>query len=59
MAHFADHYADRINEMLYSGLFAHHFYKQEIIEIPGLLTAILVTYDGVHDDRREIENNMS
>jgi hypothetical protein len=59
MAHFVNQYADRLNDLLHAGLFAHYFYKQEIIEIPDLLTAILVTYDGVPDDRREIHGDMS
>jgi len=28
-------------------------FKQEIIEVPGLLTALLITYNGVRDDARE------
>lgn len=59
MAHFTDQYADRLNGLLHSALFAHYFYKQEIIEVPELLTAILITYDGVRDDQREIRKNIS
>jgi hypothetical protein len=59
MAHFLDQYADRLNELLHSALPATRFYKQELIEVPGLLTAILVTHDGVRDDEREIRANMT
>jgi hypothetical protein len=57
MAHFTEQYADKFNELLHVGLASvHGFLRQEIIEVPGLLTAILVTYDGVRDDQREIKN---
>jgi hypothetical protein len=57
MTHFADRYADRLNELLHYTLNPAYFYKQEIIEVPGLLTAILITYDDVKDDQREVESN--
>jgi hypothetical protein len=59
MPHFTDRYADRLNELLHYTLTPTYFYKQEIIEVPELLTAILVTYDGVKDDQREVEENMT
>jgi hypothetical protein len=59
MPHCTDQYADRLNELLHYTLTPTYFYKQEIVEVPGLLTAILVTYDGVHDDHREVEKNMT
>ncbi len=59
MSHFVDRYADRLNELLHYVLTATYFYKQEIIEVPGLLTAILVTYDGVRDDQREVQENLT
>jgi hypothetical protein len=36
-----------------------HFFKQEILEVPDLLTALLITYDGIRDDTREIRAQMT
>jgi hypothetical protein len=30
------------------------FFRQEIIEVPGVVSSILVTFDGVRDDVREM-----
>jgi hypothetical protein len=35
------------------------FYRQEIYEVPGLLTAILASYDGIRDDAREVPVQLS
>jgi len=59
MPHFVDPYADRLTELLHSTLSASQFYKLEVVGIPELLTAILVTYDGVCDDQREIRAKVS
>jgi hypothetical protein len=59
MRHFIEAYSDRLSELLHFNLAPNWFYKQEILEVPGLLTAILVTYDGVADDQREIHTNSS
>ena len=59
MGHFIEGYSDRLTELLHFNLAPNWFYKQEIFEVPELLTAILVTYDGVTDDRREINTNSS
>ena len=57
MAHFVDSYAERANEILRD--FARTlFFKQEILEVPGLLTALLITYEGVRDDTRETHSHM-
>jgi hypothetical protein len=58
MAHFVSPYADRINDILhdFSGV---RFFKQEILEVPGLLTGLIITYDGVRDDAREIRDALS
>lgn len=53
MSHFTEPYADFINEKLHYSLQSTWFYKQEIYEIPGLLTALFVTYDGIDEDIRE------
>jgi len=58
MAHFASPYADRINDLLH-GSAGVRFFKQEILEVPGLLTALIVTYDGARDDTREIRDRLS
>lgn len=54
MSHFTDQYADEVNAILHSFLPATYFYKQEIIDIEGRLTALVVTYDGVRDDQLTI-----
>jgi hypothetical protein len=59
MGHFIEGYSDRLRELLHFNLAPNWFYKQEILEVPELLTAILVTYDGVTDDQREIHTNSS
>src|SRR5271157_110117 len=59
MGHFIEAYADRLGELLHFNLAPNWFYKQEILEVPELLTAILVTYDGVTDDQRGIHTNSS
>ncbi len=53
-AHFAEEYLNRFNMILHKVLHPTWFYKQELLEVPGILTALFVTYDGVKDDRREI-----
>jgi hypothetical protein len=40
-------------------LFASWFYKVEVVEVSGPLTAILVTYHGVCDHQREIGLELS
>jgi hypothetical protein len=52
MPHFAEEYADAVNAILHQTHGVTRFYKQEIIEIPGLLVSLLITYDGVRDDER-------
>jgi len=58
MIHFIEGYADRVNELLHDW-FGMSFFKQEIIEVPGLLDGVLITYDGVRDDAREQLGRMS
>lgn len=52
MPHFIDEYADQLNRMLHTVLNPTWFYRQEIVVVPGLVTAIFITYDGVRDDSR-------
>lgn len=59
LAHFIDSFADRANEILHDMLGSTLFFKQEIIEVPGLVTALLITYDGVLDDAREIRDRVT
>jgi hypothetical protein len=58
LPHFVEAYADKVNELLHD-YHGRLFYKQEIMEIPGLLTSLIITYDGVRDDIRNIHNNAS
>jgi hypothetical protein len=53
LAHFLDSFADRAIQILHDVLPSTFFFKQEIIEVPGLLTALLITHDRVRDDARE------
>jgi hypothetical protein len=46
MTHFVDAFADRVNDILHD-FFGTCFFKQEILEVPGLLTGLLITYDGL------------
>lgn len=48
--HFASNYASFISEMLHSYLISTWCYKHEIIEVPGIATALLITYDNIQDD---------
>jgi hypothetical protein len=42
MAHYIEEFADWVNELLHSSLGPTLFFKQEIIEVPALLTALHV-----------------
>lgn len=59
MNHFALSYANHVNKILHDVLWSTWFYKFEIIEIPGLVTALLVTYDNQKDDEYTIASDMS
>ena len=59
MGHFTDEYMDRVSALLHNVLTPTWFYKQEIIEVPGLVTAVFITYDGLRDDSREIRDQCS
>ena len=48
--HFISGYIYEFIELLHKTLDPTWFYKSEIIEIPELLTAILITYDDQEDD---------
>lgn len=59
MNHFALSYAKRVGEILHDVLWSTWFYKFEIIEVPGLVTALLVTYDNQKDDEYIVVSDMS
>jgi hypothetical protein len=59
VAHFIEGYAERVNAVLHATLSGTRFYKQEVIEVPGLLAGLLVTYDLVRDDTLEIHAQLS
>jgi hypothetical protein len=52
-------YAKRVNDLLHDALGGTLFYRQEVIEVPGLLSGLLVTYDDIQDDSREIRDQLS
>jgi hypothetical protein len=59
MSHFTKEYMDRVNTLLHYLLEPTWFYKQEVIEVPGVVTAFFITYDGFLDDCRDIRNQCS
>ena len=59
MPHFLEDYADHLNDILHDALGGTLFYKQELIEVSGLLAGVVVTYDDVRDDTREIHDQLS
>lgn len=58
MTHFAEAYAEKVTELLHD-YHGQLFYKQEIIEVHGLLTSLIITWDGVRDDIRDIGDNVT
>ncbi len=50
MAHFASAFAERSNEILHVNLPSTLCYRHEILEVPGLVTGLFITYDGQHSD---------
>jgi hypothetical protein len=57
-AHFIEPYADRVVQLLHE----YHqalFYKQEIVEVQGLVTGLFITFDDIKDEVREIHDNLS
>jgi hypothetical protein len=53
LTEFISEYADQLIEFLHRRMPA-RFFRQEIIEVPGVVSSILVTFDGVRDDVREM-----
>lgn len=54
MKHFAFAYSKLINEILHTYLISTWFYKHQIYEVPGICTALLVTYDNQDEDEFEV-----
>lgn len=52
--HFAIRYTKQVNEILHAYLWPTWFYKHEIYEIPGIATAVLITYDKQRDDEFQV-----
>jgi hypothetical protein len=59
MSHFTDDYVDRVSAILHNVLTPTWFYKLEIMAVPGVVTAVFITYDGVRDDSREVRDQCS
>jgi hypothetical protein len=51
--HFAIDYAEHVNELLHSYLVSTWCYRHEILDISGIATALLITYDDIKDDAYE------
>ncbi len=56
--HFAMAYAEHINELLHSYLISTWCYKHEIMDVAGMATALLITYDDIRDDVYEVYPNV-
>jgi hypothetical protein len=59
MTHFTESYCDELNDILHRVFGGALFFKQEIVVVDGLVTGVLITYDNVRDDVREIVDPMS
>ncbi len=59
LKHFALEYARRVNGMLHYCMMPTWFYKHEIYEVSGLVTALLITYDDQHDDEFIVQSGGS
>ncbi len=59
MEHFTLEYAFYVNEALHRTLWSTWFYKHEVYEVPGLVTALLITYDDQHSDEFEVNSQVT
>jgi hypothetical protein len=59
MSHFTAEYMNRVSVILHNVLTPTWFYKQEVIEVPGIVTAVFITYDGLRDDTRKVQDQAS
>ncbi len=59
MSHFAFPYSQEMNRLLHIGMDSSWYYKHEIYEIPGLLTALLITHLGQKNDEFEVNTEVS
>jgi hypothetical protein len=59
VAHFLEEYAHQVTDILHDVLGGTFFYKADLIEVPGLLSAVLITYEGVRDDFLEVRDALS
>jgi len=57
--HFALAFATHANEILHSNLSVTFDYRHEILEVPGLVTALFITYAGRRGDEYEIKTPVS
>jgi len=53
LGHFIDKYADRVDDILHETLGGTVFFRQEVVEVPGMLAGLLITYEEGRDDTRE------
>jgi hypothetical protein len=58
MTHFVEPYADRVNDLLHL-IGGARFYRQEVVEVTGLVTGLLITYDNVADDERQVRSQLT
>jgi hypothetical protein len=59
MAHFTDEYTDQVKKILHDGLMPTWFYKQEIMNVSGVVTGLFITYDGIRDDSCRVVDHCS
>lgn len=57
--HILEDYARDVVDTLHRNLAGALFYRAELIEVPGLLCAVLITYDDVRDDSLEVRETVA
>ena len=59
MTHFTDDYRKRVNTIFHNVLNPVWFYSYEVFVVPGVLTGLFVSYDGISDDVTQIHDDCS
>jgi len=54
MNHYTKDYVIALNEYLHMYLTSTWFYRHQVYEVPGILTALLITYDDIDEDIFEL-----
>ena len=59
MKHYSIKYSGTVNDILHDVLISTWNYKHEILEIPGLVTALLITYDNQRQDEFIVKSDLT